>query len=921
MMALQSVRIWRGARVAGILSCAFAASLLQSGMLRAQESPRDYAIQNARLVTISDGTIESGTLIVRNGIIVALGQDVTLPPGAWVIDGTGLTVYPGLIDGLSSLGMSDSDAPAAAPAGPTFGGGGPGGGNDGPVSVGPEDRPATFTWRMAADRIEPDSDAFASWRAAGFTSVATGPTVGFFPGNLALINLSDARPSAMVVKTPVAQRFNLSGGRGHRGYPSSLAGAFAYAKQLFSDADHYAAARESYEANPSGKERPTYDRALEGVLPVKTGTQPLLFPASSATELRRALRTSAELGVSPILYGAQSAYVMAEELAEAGVPILVSLDWPAAPRDGDPEEDTPLETLRHRLLAPTTPARLREAQAPFAFFADTRDDPAAALAGARKAVDAGLPHDEAVRALTLSVAEIFGADDRLGSLEHGKIANLTVTDGDLLAEGTNVRMVFVDGDRFGFDADDEGGGRPDGVRSRGGDAEPEDAESSDASAIERTEAELRALTGPSFRGPYRDDAVTVIQNATILTVTNGTIENGSVLIRNGRIAEVGANVTVPRGAHVIDATGQFLMPGIIDAHTHIAGGFNEGSVNVSAMTSVEDIINPDDVNIYRALAGGVTSVNVLHGSANPIGGQNAVLKLRWGAEAEGLKLDGALPGIKFALGENPKRGGGFPDTRMGVMDVIRQAFVEAQQYQDRWDAFNENGVADAIAPRRDLKLEALAEILRGERQVHAHSYRGDEILQLLRLAEEFGFRIATFQHVLEGYKVADEIAAHGAGASTFSDWWAYKVEAYDAIPYNAAIMTQRGVNVSINSDSNEEMRHLNEEAAKTIKWGGLTETEALSLITINPARQLGIDRMVGSIEVGKDADLALFDRHPLDNFAVAQMTFVDGKVYFDIFGDQERQRAIDAEKAVLSGKTADDRPITQDPQPEEEAGR
>jgi imidazolonepropionase-like amidohydrolase len=403
-----------------------------------------------------------------------------------------------------------------------------------------------------------------------------------------------------------------------------------------------------------------------------------------------------------------------------------------------------------------------------------------------------------------------------------------------------------------------------------------------------------------MRGPYRDDAITVIQNATILTVTNGTIERGSILIRDGKIAEVGTNVTVPDGAHVIDAEGQYVMPGIIDAHTHVAGGFNEGSVNVSSMTTVHDVINPDDINMYRALAGGVTAMNILHGSANPIGGQNAVVKLRWGQDSQGLLVDAARPGIKFALGENPK-GNQYPSSRMGVIDVIRQAFVEASEYRAEWEAY-ESGGRQGLAPRVDLELEPLKEILDGERDVHAHSYRADEILQLLRLAEEFGFKIGTFQHVLEGYKVAQEIAAHGAAASTFSDWWAYKMEAYDAIPYNAAIMVEKGVNVSINSDSNEEMRHLNQEAAKTIKWGGLSEDQALSLITINPAQQLGIADQTGSIEVGKDADLVIFDLHPLNNFSVPQKTFVDGKLYFDIEGDRERQEAIANEKAALSGR-------------------
>jgi imidazolonepropionase-like amidohydrolase len=469
-------------------------------------------------------------------------------------------------------------------------------------------------------------------------------------------------------------------------------------------------------------------------------------------------------------------------------------------------------------------------------------------------------------------------------------------------------MVFVDGRKFEVtDADDE-------TASEETQADDDDA---DEEVDAPDDAELRTRIGPSYRGPYRDDAVTVIQNATILTVTNGTIENGTIVLRDGKIAEVGANVTAPRGAHVIDARGQYVMPGIIDAHSHVAGGFNEGAVAVSAMTQVKDNIDPDAIGIYRALAGGVTSMNVLHGSSNPIGGGNAILKLRWGADAAGLIMEGAPEGIKFALGENPKRDRNpdrYPATRMGVNDVIRQAFVDAQQYQKEWDAYNAAGDQSATPPRRDLKLESLTEILRGERLVHAHSYRQDEILQLIRLAEEFGFRIATFQHVLEGYKVAKEIAAHGAGASTFSDWWSYKVEAYDAIPYNAAIMVEKGVVVSINSDSDEEMRHLNEEAAKTMKWGGLSETEALSLITINPARQLGVADMVGSIEVGKDADIVIYDRHPLDNFAVVQQTFVDGKMYFDIAGDRERRAAMEAEKKALQPKKTDSPRVTTDQQ-------
>ena len=409
---------------------------------------------------------------------------------------------------------------------------------------------------------------------------------------------------------------------------------------------------------------------------------------------------------------------------------------------------------------------------------------------------------------------------------------------------------------------------------------------------------------------------TVIENATVLTVAGETLSPGAILIRDGKIAEVGATVTVPDGAEVIDASGRFVMPGIIDAHSHIAAeSINEGSVAVSSMTGTGDVVDPYDVNIYRELAGGVTTSNILHGSANPIGGLNVVIKHRWGADAAGLVLEGAPPGIKFALGENPKRSRGmpagveqrYPATRMGVQDVIRQAFIEAEAYRQEfadYEAAKARGER-VLPPRRDMKLEPLVEILEGTRLVHAHCYRQDEILQLLRVAEEFGFQIATLQHVLEGYKVANEIAAHGAGASTFSDWWAYKVEAYDAIPHNAALMTERGILVSINSDSSEEARHLNQEAAKTVKWGGMTEEQALKMITINPAIQLGIDDQVGSIEVGKDADLAIFDRHPLSTYAVNQMTFVDGEMLFSREKDRAMREAMAAERAELEEKLSE----------------
>ncbi len=415
--------------------------------------------------------------------------------------------------------------------------------------------------------------------------------------------------------------------------------------------------------------------------------------------------------------------------------------------------------------------------------------------------------------------------------------------------------------------------------------------------------------------PSAGSAPMVIKNGTILTVSHGNIAQGSILIRDGKIAQVGPSVSVPQEATVIDASGQFVMPGIIDCHSHIAisGGINEGTLADTAMVGVEDVLDPDDIDIYRDLAGGVTTANILHGSANPIGGRCQVIKLRWGRDAKGLIFEGAKPGLKFALGENPKRsrqapGSGpqrYPQTRMGVEDVIRDAFIETRNYMRRWEEYNRRLAESdrtALPPRKDLMYETLAEALQGKSLIHAHAYRADEMLMFLRLSDEFGFKVSTFDHALEGYKVAKELAAHGAGATVFSDWWTYKVEAYDAIPYNAALLTRKGVLVSVNSDSAEEARHLNQEAAKCMKYGGLDEQEALALVTLNPAKQLGIDRRVGSIDVGKDADLVIYSKHPLSIYAVAQKVIIDGQEFFDLQKDREMHVRAEQERRDLKSR-------------------
>jgi len=425
---------------------------------------------------------------------------------------------------------------------------------------------------------------------------------------------------------------------------------------------------------------------------------------------------------------------------------------------------------------------------------------------------------------------------------------------------------------------------------------------------------LLAALPPDPRRPQPfHPEVLIVQHATVWTQgPQGVLEDADLLLRGGKVAAVGRGLAVPSGAFVVDGRGKHVTPGLVDCHSHTAirGGVNEGSDTITAEVRVADVIDPRDEDLYRELAGGLTTAHLLHGSANAIGGQDAVIKLHPYGRPQDLRVPGAWPGIKFALGENPKRSNfrdpeiapRYPGTRMGVMEAIRVAFAEARD-QDRrwaeWRALSKAEQAKRVPPRRDLRLEALAEVLRGERRVHSHAYRQDEMLALLRLAETYGVKVATFQHALEGYKIADEIARHGAGASIFTDWWAYKAEAYDAIPYNGALLRARGVNVSFNSDSDELARRLNLEAAKAVKYGDLAETDALDFVTRNPARQLGIEDRVGSLAPGKDADFVVWSGHPLSVYSKAEQTWVDGVREFDLVTDRARREGIEAERTRL----------------------
>jgi len=401
----------------------------------------------------------------------------------------------------------------------------------------------------------------------------------------------------------------------------------------------------------------------------------------------------------------------------------------------------------------------------------------------------------------------------------------------------------------------------------------------------------------------------VVRDATVWTATDdGILEDADLLIRDGAIRAVGVDLDAPGGALEIDGTGMHVTPGIIDAHSHAAiiGGVNEATDISTAQVRIEDVIDAESINIYRQLAGGVTAINLLHGSANAIGGQMAVIKMRWGASPEELIFDAATPGIKFALGENPKQSNWnnddprYPQSRPGVAQIIEEKFQQAADYQDKLAEMPQGRRGrDVVPPRPDLEMDAIVEILEGVRKIHSHAYRADEMVMLINIAESFGVTIGTFQHVLEGYKLARRMAEHGAGGSGFIDWWNFKHEAHDAIPFNPALMAMGGVTVGLHSDNPELARRMNLEAAKAVRYGDVDEHDALIMITANPARQLGVGDRTGRLAEGLDADFVIWNGHPLSVYSRVEQTWVDGRRYFDYQADRAQREALEAERREL----------------------
>jgi imidazolonepropionase-like amidohydrolase len=827
---------------------------------------KTIAIQDATVVVAPLITLEKATIVIRDGLVVDVAPDAAIPPDAEVIDGKGLTVYPGFIDGRSTLGLP-ADTKRSIEAQRVAEGEKPDFTKEAPPFMEQANRKGIRPEFDTVSALNIGEAEVKKAHAGGFTVAVVAPAEELLSGRPAIVTLSAApRRNALLNGAPMMLgSFHTYGD----GYPGTTMGVMAHLRQLFMDAQHV---RRVHEAFKPGDPRPAVDPAIEALQPVLRGEIPLFMEANTDREILRAIRLASEFGIKLGITGGAEAWRVADELHKRNIPVVVSLKLPKEPRKKDAEADDEPEKLRKeherlRFEEIDNALRLHEAKVRFCFSTQGLASPADSLPALQARIEHGLPPDAAVAALTTSASRILGIQATHGTIAKGKAANLTVLTASLADKKARVKFVIADGRKFDLE-----------VKPPTDEKKPGEKPAAKAAFLADRDIETDADRRPRLK----TGGTLLLKNATILTGADVGRVAGAVLIKDGKIAALGESVEAAEGIETIDATGLWIMPGIIDCHSHIAneGGLNEGSQSITPEVRVRDVLNPRDIAVYRALAGGVTSANVLHGSANSIGGQNATIKLKYGEPPDALPFPGAPLGVKFALGENPKqsnfsgnRGKRFPNTRLGVEATFRRAFTEAQEYAE---AKRRNPLL-----RPDLRLEALNGILSGDILVHCHCYRTDEILMILQVAKDFGFKVRTLQHVLEGYRVAPEIAGAGTGASTFSDWWSYKAEAFEAIPYNAALLTRAGVVVSINSDSDEQIRHLNVEAAKTIKYGGLSEKEALATVTSNPARQLAIEARAGSIEVGKDGDLAVYNGHPLSPYSRCVLTVIDGEVRFD----------------------------------------
>ncbi len=999
-----------------------AAELLPPG--HRPQPPAVHALTGAKVVISPTQTLDPATIVIRDGRIEAVGKDLAAPADARVWNLKGATIYAGFIDPYLSLSSAGPAAPVStamtvpitAASGINFFGiesperGGPPGAGYEVARVSPQLR--------VADTYAPNSKTLEELREIGFTSGNVVPAKGILRGTSAFVLLGDGNANQAILKADVFQHLAFETARGEdRAYPSSLMGIIAVMRQAFLDAQHHKLDHADYAKNPA-RPRPAFNPALQALDAPLQKQIPVVIEPGSALMFDRAARLAREFNLAAILCASGHEWRRPDLAKTAAFPCIVPINFPAAPKlpDEDDWADVSLDQLRAWDFAAENPVTLRRAGLEIALTTHALGDRKSFRKNLQLALDRGLSEADALAALTTIPAKLCGLSAQLGTIEKGKLANLTIVDGPSYFDPEQkIREVWIEGQHFPtqppaapktaaakpaetksaatnapalkpaapplvFTTAGPGSTvtittnittfttngatatatvivstsststssttnktntaatatitittieptKPDAPKASPAKTDPAKTNSPTAATLqtEKTKSaaeQLRDLqkkrvakSPQANRGPLTSPRAIFIKDATLWTCgPAGKIEHANLLAIDGRIVRLGTNAVLqpgdPSGKDLLelDGRGLHVTPGIIDAHSHsmILGDVNEGTLPSTAMVRIADVINSETENIYQQLAGGVTAANLLHGSANPIGGQNAVIKLRFGATPEAMKFAEAPAGIKFALGENvkqsnwgPKYTTRFPQSRMGVPTFMDNRFTAARQYLAALDRQKKNGGPPI---RRNLELEALGEILIGQRWIHCHSYRQDEIVTFLRTMESFNIKVASLQHVLEGYKVADEIARHGAGGSTFSDWWAFKFEVYDAIPYNGSLMRDRGVVVSFNSDSSDLARRLYLDAAKAVKYGNTPEIEALKFVTLNPAKQLRIDQHVGSLEPGKHADFALWSRAPLDSATVCQQTWIDGKKYFDRTLAPARAQSLETERAALIAK-------------------
>ena len=917
------------------------------------------AFTNAKIYVTPTEVIQKGTLLIQNGKVISVGTNVTVPQNSIVVDVSGKSIYPSFIDAYSKFGVEQPKRK-------------PGGGRAAQY----EAERDGFYWN---DHIMPENNAIQHFkyddksakelREAGFGVVNAHIHDGIARGTGVLIALNGEGTDAnRILDDKSAQYFSLNKSvLKKQAYPTSLMGALALLRQLYSDADWYAKGNSD-----------TKDRSLEALIANKG--LPQIFEAKDKGNALRADKIGDANGIQYTILGGGNEFERITEIKATNAKYIIPINFPEAYDVSDPYQAgyVSLKDMRFWNQAPSNPKVLAENGVPFSLTPYSLKSIAKFKKNLMKALEYGLSETKALEALTTVPAQILGKSGKIGSLKTGAYANFLITSGPIFEKSTTLYENWVQGSKNiinnkdvkdirgdykvslqgkSYDLSITGdaakpklavkqdtlklssklaykdnwltmsittdnasetyrmigavtqaaknlSGRlllPDGTESfftatKTADFNTEEKKEKSETATPKVMPITYPNLGYGFTSKPKQENL-LIKNATVWTSeAAGILENTDILIKNGKITKIGKDLSAG-SAKVVDATGKHLTAGIIDEHSHIAAlAVNEAGHNSTAEVKMEDVVDPEHMGIYRSLAGGVTSLQLLHGSANPIGGRSAILKLKWGEEADGLIYDNTPKFIKFALGENVKQSNWqsfsrFPQTRMGVEQVFMNYFQRAKEYDTKKKA--------GKPYRYDEELEVLAEIINGERFISCHSYVQSEINMMMKVAEKFGFRVNTFTHILEGYKVADKMAAHGVGAGTFSDWWAYKYEVNDAIPYNAAIMQAQGVTVAINSDDREMIRRLNQEAAKTVKYGGMTELEAWKMVTINPAKLLHIENRVGSIKEGKDADVVLWSGHPMSIYTKAEKTIIEGVTYFDLNKDKQKREAIKKERNEL----------------------